>query len=201
MNISGIKSSPAFGKTAVMECRVKNSKDKVSQDATLYKLNMNNIDDIDAVRQSKNTTAIKNDFIKAHIFGDKYNDFYMLQNDKTQEVISCAEVSHRYKTGGEEPERSTVVTSMGENKKYINGGVPIIAYLTKIAAERDDDSLYISYNIEDSSNWSDWTENEIPSLTQIKASDTGKDGMRIPSRRFLSFLDVAEKRAQINYEI
>ena len=197
MKILSINSSPAFGKTPVMECCIKDTITKKTNNATLYKLNPDSINDVYDVRQSKNTVSIKSDFIKSHLYGDRCNDYYILQNDKTQEVISCAQVSHRYRyDDAENIGLYTLATSLSENKKYINGLEPMLAYITKIAAERYDNGVYAAYSLSDTMQTS-----EFPSLKHIKVSDAGKDGILIPSKRFLSFLDIAEKRSQINYEV
>ena len=146
-----IKSSPVFGKTAVMECRVKESANKLGENATLYKLNTDSTGDFYDVVRSKNTTCILNDYVKAYKYGNSLSEYYILQDDYTGEVISCAQVSRRYRNSNKEnPGNCTFISAMSENKKYLNGAEPILAYMTKVAAERYDKSLYAAYNIKNS---------------------------------------------------
>ncbi len=203
MKILSVKTSPAFGKTAVLECKVKDVKTNTANDATLFKLDFLNPLDVADVNYSKNTTCIREDFLKANLYRESSKDFFVLKDDKSGEVISCASACRRY-GNYDKPKitgKYTLIDEMSENPKYINGGEPLLAYIVKDSGERYSKAVYTAYNLVNSDEWSDYTENQNPSLKLARFTDDKTKGSYLPENRYMSFLDIAEKRNQINWEV
>ncbi len=195
------KISLSFGKTPILQCRVKDMAERKRHNATLYKLNPKNTSDFKDVMYSGNTTCIQKDFKKAYLTdGRDYNDYYILQEDSSNEIISCAQVSHRYSARDQiNPGYYTLISAMSENKKYINGAEPIMSFVTRIAAERDDKKVCAAYNIKDSSLWSEWRADEMHTIKNKDITDAGADGVYIQNKMFTPYLDRTERRNQIYY--
>ena len=94
---------------------------------------------------------------------------------------------------------STQIRAMSENKKYINALEPMLAFITKRAAIRGDNSVYAPYNKYDASRWSDWNPYELPKLKELKVCECGKDGICIPKYSFDYFISKASKNRKINF--
>ena len=189
MKISRAGNSASFGKTAVLSCMLKQQpgKDKVS--ATLYKMDPHKLSDIDDVRYSKNTRCIRNDFFKAVEERHPNREFYLLQNDKTKEVICCAQTSHHFRSlDAQNPGLSTLIDEIGVNYNYVNGAEPMLAYIVKRAGERFDSTVYTAF-----------TQDELPSLKRAKFSKTNLGEFYIPEKRYNTLIDQAERRSQIEY--
>ena len=89
----------SFGKSAVMTCTVKSADKKTKVDATLYQMNPLEREDYKDVMYSKHTLCIKPDFQRDTGHRQGMYDYYLLQNNKTKEVIACAQTSRHYRTG------------------------------------------------------------------------------------------------------
>ena len=195
------KISLSFGKTPILQCRVTDIEKRKRHNATLYKLNPRNTLDFKDVIRSKNTTCIQRDFKEAYINGNKsFHDFYILQDEGTDEVISCAQVAHRYSPKDQiNPGYYTLISAMSENKKYINGAEPIMSFVTRMAAERSDKCVKAAYNIKDSSLWSEWRADDMHTIKNRHIADIGADGVCIPEFRYTPYIDMTERRNQIYY--
>jgi hypothetical protein len=77
----------------------------------------------------------------------------------------------------------------------------LLAYIVKDSGEKYANAVYAAYNLENSSLWSDYAEGQNPSLKLAKFTDDKSKGSYIPAKRFMSFLDTAEKRNQINWNV
>lgn len=189
MKITKINSQQSFGKTALLYCQIKQESNKEKVSATLYKMDPNNKKDIDDVKYSKQTRCIYSDFLNEA--GQRYphREFYLLQNDKTGEVISCAQTSHHYRPANAKNEGfSTLIEEMNENRKYINGAEPMLAYIAKHAEERYDSTVYTAFRLE-----------EVPSLKRAKFTETKLGEFYLPQKRYNVLIDQAEKRSQIEF--
>ena len=186
-----VNTSPAFGKYSVMSCQVKDVKSKENNSATLYKLNTDDGNDANDVRYSKTAQAIRDDFFDAYYHGNNYKNFYLLQNDKTGEVISCAQTSWHYRNGDiQNPGFSTVIEQLSENDKYVNSGEPMLAYIINDASIKGFESVYSVST----------PSNQSQAVARAKFSKTENEGITfMPQKSFLNFLDGAEKRSKIDY--
>ena len=194
-----VNASPSFGKYPVMTCSVKQYGSNYHQKATLFRLNPNYKSDLLDVKRSKNTKCIEDAFVRAFANGDSINQYYLLQDNFSGEVISCAQVARKYRTSGDNIGFSTQIRAMGENKKYMLGLEPLLAYIIKIASDRNDNSIYAPYNKYDSDSWSDWNPYELPSIQDLKVKDAGKDGICIPAKGFYHFIDKAVRNRKISF--
>ena len=127
MKISKINTSPAFAKKPLLTCKIKSSANKEENNAVLYKLNPNDKSDYCDVKYSKTAQAIFDDFKKDNC--SDYHEYYMLQNSKTQEVISCAKTSRHYRCkGANNTGFSTYIETFAENDKYIKFLLGTLSY-------------------------------------------------------------------------
>ncbi len=200
MNISRLNNCYSFGKKALLTCEIKQEPNKNKVQATLYKMDPHNLSDIEDVRYSKQTRCIHFDFQRASEQRIPNKDFYILRNDKTKEVISCAQTSHHYRpdqiTRGfntitfENPGLSTLIEEMNVNPNYVNGAEPLLAYIVKVAGERFDSTVYSAFDQE-----------VVPSLKRAKFTQTKLGEFFIPEKRYSILMDQAEKHSQIEYLI
>lgn len=188
MLINKIQTSPAFGKTKVMQCNIKNSKTNLKNSATLYKLDCLNKDDLKDLMYSKNSSEILTSFLLDRKSGKSTSDYYILCNDKTGEIVSCAQTEHRFKTTPENFGTYTLIRALGENKNYINPVEPLIAYIVKTACDRFDNSVYSVYGFD-----------EMPVLKRIKFSESKLGEPFLPSKRFNSVINKAQEHSSINF--
>ena len=198
MNISKLNNYHSFGKKALLTCEIKQEPKKNKIQATLYKMDPHNISDIDDVMYSKQTRCILPDFITSieKLYPNK--DFYLLQNDKTKEVISCAQTSHHYRpiqiSNGfesitfENPGSNTLIEEMNVNQNYVNAAEPLLAYIVKSAGERFDSTVYTSFN-----------QDFVPALKRAKFSQTKLGEFYIPEKRYATLINQAEEHSQIEY--
>ncbi len=198
MNISKLNNCNSFGKKALLTCEIKQELNKNKVQATLYKMDPHNLSDIDDVMYSKQTRCILPDFITSieKLYPNK--DFYLLQNDKTKEVISCAQTSHHYRpiqiSNGfesitfENPGSNTLIEEMNVNQNYVNAAEPLLAYIVKSAGERFDSTVYTSFN-----------QDFVPALKRAKFSQTKLGEFYIPEKRYATLINQAEEHSQIEY--
>ena len=137
MKILNMQSTNTFGKYPVMSCLVKEKETGKYVSSTVYQLDYNNPTDVDEVRYSKNTNAIKTSFLRARDFDDTYMNYYFAKNDKTGEVISCSSTTHRFSPMPQEGGFYTNVEEFSQNEKYENASLPMLAYITGKASGSD----------------------------------------------------------------
>ena len=191
MTINSINTSVSFGKLPVMKCTIKDAQTKKIMPATLYQLEVGKASDVYDVEHSKNTMDIYNSFIKDSRFGSNYRQYYMLQNDKTQEVIGCAQTSSHFSmkkdiSGGHQ----LLVEELSENKKYLNGKEPILTYLLNVARKSMKDSVVTAFDT-----------NVVPNMKQVRPKQISTGEFVIPASRFDNALIHGEKRYNISYDV
>lgn len=186
MNIQSI----SFGKTPVMTCTVKNKEEKGKQSATLYKMDTQNYNDYKEIMYSKNARCLHRGFEEDRDSFYPIHEYYLLKNDKTDEVISCAQTSRHYRTGEAKYSGfSTLINEMGENKKYANGAEPIVSYLVKNAGERQDESVSTAFDQDEIQ-----TSLKRSKFTQLKTGE-----WVLPQKRYQALIEQAEKREDVNF--
>lgn len=188
MNISANGMNVAFGKTPVMTCKVKRQQDNKPVDATLYRLESGSLVDLRDIEMSKTAKVLSQHYSES-TYRNKHNDFYILQNDKTDEVICAAETSHHFRTTNDRFEgTSTVIDEFRANDKYANAAEPVIAHIVNKAGQQFDKSVVSALNQE-----------EMPTLKHAKFSKTKNGDYLLPEKRFGNFADRAEKKFSIEY--
>lgn len=181
--------SISFGKTPVMTCTVKGANKKDIVNATLYQMDPHNNNDQRDVRFSKNTHCIKQSFERDCGHFQPIYEYYLLTNDKTQEVIACAQTSRHYRTGNARYNGcSTLIDEMSQNRNYINGAEPVLAYIVHNAEERYDKTVTTAFD-----------KDEIPCLKNSKFTQLKTGDWCIPEKRYQLLIDQAEKRENINF--
>lgn len=178
-----------FGKKAVMTCTVKSADKKTKVDATLYKMNPSEKEDYKDVMYSKHTTCIKPDFVRDIGNNQGRYEYYLLQNDKTKEVIACAQTSRHYRTGKSAYNgASTLIDEMNQNRNYINGAEPVLAYLAHKAASQFDTCVTTAFD-----------KDEVPCLKNSKFTQLKTGDWCIPEKRYHLLIDQAEKRENVSF--
>lgn len=179
----------SFGKSAVMTCTVKSADKTTKVNATLYQMNPLEREDYRDVMYSKHTTCIKSDFQRDTGHRQGMYEYYLLQNDKTGEVIACAQTSRRYRTGNAKYNGvSTLIEEMSQNRHYINGAEPVLAYLVHKAGEQFDNCVTTAFD-----------KDEIPCLKNSKFTQLKTGDWCIPEKRYQLLIDQAEKRENVNF--
>ena len=189
MQINNIKVSQSFGKTPVMKCSVKSAETGKKEYATLYQMDPRNGGDYNEVKSSKNTRDIFFDFEQDYFNRSSLKQYYLLKNDKTQEVIGCAETTKRM-TGGVSGGRYLQIEEISENQKYKNGIEPIFAYLVHFAKDVGQDAV-VSIS----------GENVIPNMHKAKQVQIKTGEIITPYANFDEILNHAEKRYNIEYTV
>ena len=191
MNITKINNNISFGKEALMTCQIKDKKNQERHNAVLYKLDPENLSDVQDVYFSKQTNCIYNDFMLAGTTKYQDKEFFIIQNDKTKEVISCAETSHRFSPfDNDKLNQYTLIEEAKGNKKYIGGIEAMFAYITQQALDRYDNSVVTAFD-----------EETVPELETSKFSKTKTGEYYIPLQEFGTVIDQAEKQYHIEYLI
>lgn len=181
--------SISFGKTAVMTCTIKNAETKKRQEATLYKMNPHNREDQRDISYSKQTRCIAKNFEADTARIQPHYDYYLLTNDKTKEVISCAQTSRHYRANNTSYSGvSTLIDEMKENEKYVRGGEPLLAYLAHKSFSQYDKCIASAVDLE-----------EAPSLKGCKFTQLKNGDWVIPEKRYHMLIDQAEKRNDISF--
>jgi len=183
MNINAI----SFGKTPVMKCTVKDAATKKSNEATVYKMDTMEREDLREIQLSKNTRSIVRDFEKESYRRAPIHEYFLLKNDKTGEVIACAETSRHYKIGDTRYSgASTVIDEFSENKKYVNGAEPLFAYIAHNAEQRYDNYICTAFNDE-----------TIKTLRTHKFTQIKNGDWCMPAKRYQTVIGQAERRNNV----
>lgn len=187
MNIAPVNNIN-FGKKPVLDCVVK-TKDNKKFDATLYKLDYKNPYDREEVRSNDFLEDFRTDFLPLRKDVSGYN-FYVLENNENNEIVSCAETSRHIKRYlSPEDGTYTRINNVGENKKYIDPFFTILGQIIKEGIDHYDKGVKISdfycdrkdmkkYKFSKKENESEWN---------------------LPERRFQEALTKVELRNQINF--
>ena len=189
MNISYNLNSQSFGKEALMKCDIEETNKNIKQSATLYKLNPENTADRNDVFFSKQTGCIARDFERAIYKSFPNKDFYILQNDITGEIISCAQTSHHYRPFDVSlPGQYTLIEEAKGNKKYKDAAEPLFAYITGIASKKFDEAVFTAFD-----------ENTISELKKNNFSKAKTGEYFVSQENFSKFINRAEKKYNIEY--
>ncbi len=180
MNIS-------FGKTPIFRCTMERQQDGKKSEATLYKMDPYNMQDLAEIQKSPTAGVMAYDFERSPFLMSKSGaDFYILQDNESREVISAAETTHHYKRG---QGTYTFVNEMAENRDYAGAIEPMTAHIVSQAFGRFDDGVIISPDTDVSSS----------AAENIGFSENGYDGSILPCRKFASIPLEIGKKYNIEY--
>ena len=102
-------------------------------------------EDAREIKYSKNARCIYYDFMidaGKHI-SDK--DYYVLSNDRTKEVISCAQTSRHFRPENSEfSGLTTFIEEISENPKYEKGSLPLLAHIALNTYDTSDETVTAS---------------------------------------------------------
>lgn len=184
MNISAINNTQSFGKTALMHCKVRTLEDKERIGATLYKMDPKNNNDVKDVKFSKTAYALIKDMSRDSRKVHPTREYYILTNDKTGEVISCAQTSNHFRADeGKVSGSYMLLEEVNSNDKYINPIAPMIAFLADKAFNHFDSGIVIGTS-----------ELDDKTLKRAKFSRAQNGDWFIPQKRFIDFTDKATKK-------
>lgn len=188
MNIQSI----SFGKTPVMRCVVKSADKKEKNSATLYEMDINNPSDCKEITYSKNARCLQQGLYTDLMSGYPAYKYYLLKDDKTQEVIACAQTSRHYREAGTRKTtytgKYTLIDEMEANKKYINGAEPVLAYIAYNADSQFDNFVSAAFD-----------KDEVTPLRQEKFTQLRTGDWAIPKKRFSVLIDRAKEKEDINF--
>ncbi|MBQ8635119.1 hypothetical protein IJX73_01165 [bacterium] len=177
-NLSNI----SFGKYPILNCQVKDSKTKQKKDATLYKYDPHNVKDMKEIRQRQ---------IPFGIDEMGYTKIYILEDDETKDIVSCAQTSRHYRSNNlHQAGFSTLIEDMESSKAYINPSEPLIAGLAKEAQDRSDSSIFLARPIQD-----------VHSISNVRMAANKLGEHYLTERRFNSVIDKACEHSQIEFLI
>ena len=184
MNISRTNNLQSFGKTALMQCKVRTLQDKERISATLYKMNPKDSNDVKEVKYSKTAYVLMPDMAKDAKKEYPSREYYLLTNDKTGEVISCSQTSNHFREGEEKVSGSyLMIEEFNANDKYINPIMPMIAFLADKAYKHFDSNIVMgTSDIDDKT------------LKREKFSRAKNGDWYIPQKRFIDVTDKAVKK-------
>ena len=115
----------------------------------------------------------------------------ILEDDKTHESISCAQVSRHLR--GKYLHQSgyaTLIEDMDASKKYINPSEPLIAGLVKEAQDRMDSSIFLATPA-----------HRVHSISNLRMTANKLGEHYILANRFNQVIDKATERSKIEFSI
>lgn len=151
MRIQNISSAQSFGKTPVMYCKIKRADNREKTRATLYKLDIFDHRDITYAKYSNTSLRFLHDMIN-----DKRNsqpkDYFLMTDDKTGDVISCAETSNHLRVSNDKISgKYLLINEYNQSGNYIRPDVPMFAFFAQKAASGGNGNIAIGTpNIEES---------------------------------------------------
>lgn len=179
----------SFGKTPILTCQFKQKDTNKKVDATLYKMDPHNPSDIKDVEYSKKARCMIFDMKKDQGRFYPAREYYIIQENKTGEVISCAQTSHHYRLNNAYcPGTSTTIEELADNEKYVNSTEPMLAFLAQNAFERYDKSVVVGTYTDDESQFK-----------RARFSKSKNGDWILPEKRFTNLVDTAVKRNNIEF--
>ena len=179
----------SFSKEPVSACVLINKDKGTKSDATLYKADVKSDSDKFDIKRSKTASCLYSDFMRERRRNEPCSDFFILQDDKTNEVICAAETSRHYRPlEGKKEGFATIIDEIRENNKYENAAEPMLEYIVREAYKRGDTNVFTAFQSED-----------LPSLKRERFTETNNGEWYMPRARFFDFIDIAEKRSHIDY--
>ncbi len=185
----------SFGKSPIFTCSVKqqsndtNSKNKNKVHATLYKLEKNSPSDANTLFYSRTGRKLYRDFVRISN-RINYADYYILQNDDTDEIISAAKTSRYYRYDDNNEGTATLINELYYNSAYENGEEPMLAGIVKSANDVYDTSVVSALDTD-----------ELPILEQTKFKRQENGVWSLPQTDFKAVTKKAEKNFHIDYFI
>ncbi len=183
MKIQNISSAQSFGKVPVMYCKVQKNNSENKTRATLYQLNIFDYKDIGFAKYSKTSLRFLQDMIN-----DKRNDFpkeyFIMTNDRTGEVISCAETSNHLRVSGDKNTvKYLLINEYNQNGNYIRPDIPMFAFFAKKANATGNSNIAIgTSNIDEKT------------LKKSGFSQTKNSEWYMPQRRFFDIISLAKRK-------
>lgn len=181
----------SFGKTPVLKCNIKGDDGTSRTGATLYKLDVKDNGDVKDVEYSKNTYAIKNQFLNDHIKGKSYYDYYLLQKDGNNEVLGCMQTSTHYaQLSSQKSGKAIVIDEMSDNGKFTGTNEVMLSYLAHEAKDRLCDCIISSL-----------PQDLVPYLSNAKFTRTVNGDDCLKDSKFSDVIQQGGRKHQINFEV
>ena len=188
MRVQTFNNNLNFGKIPILKCKVENNNGAL-ESATLYKMEPNNPEDVKEIKFSKNARCIYYDFMRdagKHISDRSY---YLLKNDKSKEVIACAQTAKHFRPSNAEYSGNTIfIEEMAENPKYVKGGEPLLAHIALCSLDEQNTTI-------STSNYA----SAIDSLSESEFIQTKTGDWVLPQESYRTFVKQAMFDKSISY--
>ncbi len=138
-NLNLANSNVAFQKTKILTYQTKNSSTNENTSATLYKLDKNNLDDINEMETMNCPISVQ----KAYFY-NPFNTVYMLQDDKEGTPIAFAETTlHKQSLKNVQSEKYLNLSILAKNLDYKNPEIPFYTQAINEAQKTGCDSIHL----------------------------------------------------------
>ncbi len=152
MKIYAVKNNLSFGKTKMTNCWIHDKSDDDIVKASIYKMNPSDKIDLRDVYYSSCAFPLYNDMIKQAKMPVKYRDFYIIKNDSNDEILSCAQVVHKFDDSKPQKLTYSCVEELNHNPKYIDALYPLLRYIEFQAKHRKENQVVVAVNLNDETN-------------------------------------------------
>lgn len=184
MRVQNITSNITFGKTPVMICEMKKTAGNNKINATLYKMDLRDSEDIKEIEYSKTARILYPMLLEDRFYSHPAREYYLLKDDETDEVISCAATStHLRMNDGKKSGFSLVIDEFAKSSKYLNSSEPMFAFLADKAIKHYNQNIIIGTS-----------ECDDETLKKFRFTKTKNGEWYMPERRFSNLINSAEKR-------
>ena len=116
-------------------------------------------------------------------------NYYLLKNDKSKEVIACAETAKHFRPSNAEYSGNTIfIEEIAENPKYVKGGQSLLAHIALSSLDSPDTTI-------STSNYA----NAIDSLNESEFVQTKTGDWVLPKEAFKPFVKQAMFDTKMQY--
>lgn len=184
MKIQNKNTNTSFGKAQVMQCQMKKKSEQEKINATLYKMDLKNGNDLNEMKYSKTAKWLYPDATTDSAYPHENRSYYLLQEDKTGEVISCISISKHFRRGEDNKSGQYIlIDGFAQNYKYLNPSEPLFAFVADNAIKHYSKNIIVGTS-----------DLEDETLKKARFTRTKNGEWYMPEKRFTDIIDRAEKR-------
>lgn len=186
MKINLFPQKTSFKSRAIAMCKVKKEGSNDKRNAIIYEMDPRNLEDVDKIRDSFETRAIKNSFLLDALYSNSDRKYYILEECKGKDIIACAMTSRHFSSKeGKIAGSYTLIDEIDVNSSYNDPITPTLACIVEDARSRKDRNVVTG--VEDNFN---------PKLNKFRFH---KGSWILGQRSFSDILDRAENRNNITF--
>lgn len=176
----------SFKSRAIAMCKVRKEGSSDKKNAIVYEMDPRNLEDVDKIRESFETRAIKNSFLLDALYSNEDRKYYILEECKGKDIIACAMTSRHYSPkDGKMRGSYTLIDEMDVNRSYNDPVTPTLACIIEDAKTRKDRNVVTG--VEDNFN---------PKLNKFRYH---KGSWILGQKSFSDILNRAENRSNITF--